>query len=73
MRAWGGPFDMTIDFGYRTDAEVEPATQVRVTTSWEHVASMVKVLQAFVDEYEKQAGKLPDLEKLRVSDEEDSK
>ncbi len=72
MRAWGGPFDITLDFGYRADPEIEPATQVRISMSWEHVAATVKLLQAFIDEYEQQAGKIPDLEKLRIDEEVDS-
>lgn len=64
---------MTLDFGYRADPEIEPATQVRLSMSWEHVSSMVKVLQSIVEGYEDQAGKLPDLEKLRQEDEEGSK
>jgi hypothetical protein len=72
MRAWGGPFDITLDFGYRADPEIEPATQVRLSMSWEHVAATVKVLQVLVDGYEEQAGNLPDLEKLRLDDEEES-
>jgi hypothetical protein len=72
MQAWGGPFDLTLDFGYRADPDVEPADQVRVTMSWEHATAMVKVIQALVDNYEAQAGKLPDLEKLRQDAEEGS-
>jgi hypothetical protein len=73
MRAWGGPFDITLDFGYRADPEIEPATQARLTMSWEHAAATVKVLKALVDGYEEQAGTLPDLENLRIDDEEESK
>lgn len=65
MQAFGNPFDLTIDFGWRLDQDTEPETQARLTMSWEHAASTAKVLQSLVDEYEKQAGKLPDLQKLR--------
>jgi len=72
MRAWGGPFDLTMDFGYRADPEAMPETQVRVSMSWEHALAMVNVVRALVDDYEEQAGKLPDLEKLRQdADKED--
>jgi hypothetical protein len=73
MQVFGGPFDLTLDFGYRADPEASPATQVRVTMSWEHGLAMLKVLQALVDTYEKEAGKLPDLEKLRLDDEEEDR
>jgi len=65
MRGWGGPFDLTLDFGYRADPETMPETQFRVSMSWEHALAMVNVVRALVEEYESQAGKLPDLEKLR--------
>lgn len=65
MRAWGGPFDLALDFGYRADPDAAPETKVRVSMSWEHAVAMVKVVQALTDDYQEQAGKLPDLEKLR--------
>jgi LmbE family N-acetylglucosaminyl deacetylase len=64
MAAHGGPFDITLDFGYRI-ADGDPDVQVRLTMSWEHVLAMVKALQKMVDTYEKQTGPLPDLERLR--------
>jgi hypothetical protein len=71
MRGWGGPFDLTLDFGYRADPEAAPETQVRISMSWEHAIAMVKVVKALADTYEEQAGKLPDLEKLRQNAEEE--
>lgn len=71
MRVWGGPFDLTLDFGYRADSEAHPATQARLSMSWEHATAMVKLLQSFIEEYENQAGKIPDLEKLRIDDDEE--
>ena len=70
MAAQGGPFDITLDFGYRVLADDDPAVQVRVTMSWEHAAAMVKALQAMVDNYEQQVGKLPDLESVKLTEEE---
>jgi hypothetical protein len=65
MAANGGPFDLTLDFGYRARPEDEPEVQVRVTMSWEHTLAMIKALQVLVDGYEEQVGALPDLEHLR--------
>lgn len=66
MAAVGGPFDVTLDFGYRANPADEPEVAVRVTMSWEHVLSMVKALQVMVDSYEQQiGGKLRDLDSLK--------
>jgi hypothetical protein len=68
MAAHGGPFDITLDYGYRADPNDEPEIQVRVTMSWEHAAAMVKALRHMVDNYESQVGKLPDLESVKLEE-----
>lgn len=68
MQAHGGPFDLTVEFGYRMTPAREPDTQVIVSMSWEHAKAMVKALQALVDNYEQQVGSLPDLEPLKVEE-----
>ncbi len=65
MAAHGGPFDLTLDFGYRADPGEEPEVQARITMSWEHALAMVKAIQALVDGYEQQVGPLRDLTELR--------
>jgi hypothetical protein len=65
MAAHGGPFDISLDFGYRAEPEDDAEVQVRVTMSWEHASAMVKVLQSLVDGYQEQVGQLPNLERLR--------
>ena len=69
MAAHGGPFDLTLDFAYRAKPDDEPDLQVRVTMSWEHAAVMVKALHGMVDNYEEQVGKIPDLERVKVTEE----
>jgi hypothetical protein len=65
MQAHGGPFDLTLDFGYRATPDEEPEIQVRVTMSWEHALATVKALHVMVDGYQDQIGRLPDLEHMR--------
>lgn len=69
MAAHGGPFDLTLLFGYRMDPATEPELQVAVTMSWEHAAVMAKALQVLVDNYEEQVGALPDLAHVRLVEE----
>jgi hypothetical protein len=69
MAAQGGPFDITLEFGYRRIPDDDPEVQVRVTMSWEHAAAMVKAMQGMVDNYEQQVGKLPDLESVKLTEE----
>jgi hypothetical protein len=69
MAAHGGPYDLTLDFGYRAVPTDEPEVQARVTMSWEHAAAVVKALQGMVDNYQQQVGPLPDLEHLRDQEE----
>jgi hypothetical protein len=62
MRTYAGPFDLTMDFGYRVGSEDdEPEPQVRVTMSWEHASAMVKALGPVIDSYEEQVGPVPDI------------
>ena len=61
MQAHGGPFDLTLDFGYRVRPDDDPTVVARVSMSWEHVVSMLKVLQGVVDGYQRQVGPIPDL------------
>lgn len=61
MSAQGGPFDVTLDFGYRAAPTDDPEVGVRVTMSWEHALSVAKALQELVDGYAKQVGPIPDL------------
>jgi LmbE family N-acetylglucosaminyl deacetylase len=65
MAVHGGPFDLTLEFGYRADPVEEPEVQARITMSWEHALAMVKAMQALVDAYQEQVGPLRDLTALR--------
>jgi hypothetical protein len=69
MAAHGGPFDLTLDFAYRARPEDDPDVQVRVTMSWEHAAIMVKALRGMVENYEEQVGPIPDLERVKMTEE----
>lgn len=68
MAAHGGPFDLTLDFGYRAQPDDEPEIQVRVTMSWEHASAMVKAMHQMVDNYQQQVGQLPDLERVKETE-----
>lgn len=61
MAAVGGPFDLTMEFGYRAHPDKDPEAQVVVTTSWEHAREMAIALTRMVEQYEKKVGKLPQL------------
>jgi hypothetical protein len=65
MEAQGGPFDLTLNFGFRAVPDEEPEVQTRVSMSWEHAKAMVKAIQGLVDDYEEKVGEIPDLERLR--------
>lgn len=62
MRAQASPFDVAIDFGYRTGQE-SPAFEVRIAMSWPHLELMVKSLQDLVEGYKEQVGPIPDLQR----------
>ena len=58
MAAHGGPFDVTLDFGYRAGKDPNPEFDVRVSMSWEHAVSMVAILQRLIEQYESQVESL---------------
>lgn len=65
MAAQGGPFDITLLFGYRFDPEEEPEVQVALTMSWEHLKVAADALQDLVAQYQTEVGPLPDLKQLK--------
>lgn len=60
VHAQGGPFEITLDVGYRCGPE-DPEVAARVVMSWEHLSVLLKVLQKQLDEYQEQVGPLPNL------------
>lgn len=58
MAANGGPYDVTLSFGYRVDHADEPTYEVRVAMSWEHAMTMVAVMQGQIEQYESQVPSL---------------
>ncbi len=72
MAAHGGPFDVTLDFGFRAEADAEPDPQIQVTMSWEHALAMLKSLQTLVDGYQAEVGLIPDLTRVRRGDGDES-
>lgn len=71
VAARGGAFDLTLDLGYALPSESldqpsNPDWLVRVSMSWEHAASLIGVLQGAIQEYEKQVGALPPVDKLQT-------
>jgi hypothetical protein len=63
MTAHGGPFDVTLDFGFRATQEDEPNWEARITMSWEHAISVVRILERVIRDYERQ---VPSLATIRV-------
>lgn len=61
LKAHSGPFDVTLDFGYRIDPKAEPPAEVRIVMSWEHLSVALPILAAQLANYEKQLGPLPKL------------
>jgi len=51
VTAHGGPFDLTLDFGYRPGGETYD-TQVRLAMSWEHTKLLSEMLGQAVKQYE---------------------
>jgi hypothetical protein len=73
LAASGGPFDVALDFGYNPpEAGQDPSMelvewQVRIMMSWEHLASMLPLLQTLVEQYEERVGPIPDVAKAAES------
>jgi hypothetical protein len=70
----GGPFDLSIEFGYvvppgEGEAPQPPIWQVRVAMSWEHAQALRDLLDAQLREYQNIVGELPSIEKLKISGE----
>src|SRR4051812_2226191 len=68
MTVTGGAFDIALDFGRRVGDEAATAL-VRVNMSYEHLASMVRVLSNVVEQYSEQFGPLPDPEAIIATQE----
>jgi hypothetical protein len=68
----GGAFDVTLDLGYSLPGDSPdqpppaPEWLARVSMSWEHAASLIRLLSGSIKQYEDQVGPLPDVEKARV-------
>jgi hypothetical protein len=50
-----GPYDLTLDLGYRV-GDLEPKADVRVVLSWEHAVAVRDAIDHAVDAYEKATG-----------------
>ncbi len=61
VQFYGGPFDITLDLGYRPASDVEPEMLVKVTMSWEHARVLHEILGRLVDDYESKVGLIPRL------------
>jgi hypothetical protein len=59
----GGPYDVTLDFGFRPDQDTDPTYEARISMSWEHAMSVVRILERMINEYEKQ---IPSLGAMRT-------
>jgi hypothetical protein len=68
----GGSFDVSLDLGFAVpgDSPDQPAPApewlARMTMSWEHAASLMRILEGAIKQYEDQVGPLPDVEKAQV-------
>lgn len=74
----GGAFDCSLELGYAIPpgGDEEPSVPqwlARVAMSWEHARALYNLLGDAIAKYEDQAGKLPDLERLRVVEANDDR
>jgi hypothetical protein len=60
VRLAGTPYDVALDFGYRTDESPPKEPTVRVVMTWEHAKDVLLLLQNSVEQYESQAGPIRD-------------
>lgn len=58
VQAHGGPFDLTLDFGYRPNPATDPEFEARITMSWEHAVALAVILGKLIEQYESQVESL---------------
>jgi hypothetical protein len=62
MSAHGGPFDVLLDFAQRTpDDTGDPQPDVRIAMSWEHLSTVIPILERLLESYKREMGALPDV------------
>lgn len=62
VSAHGGPFDLTLDLGYRSGGGDGPVEfETRVVMSWEHAKVLSRMIGYLVDDFEGQVAPVPDL------------
>ncbi len=61
VHAVGTAYDLSVDFAYRTSPDEQVPAAARIVMSWEHAASLVKVLGRMVEGYEQEVGKVRDI------------
>jgi hypothetical protein len=72
----GGAFEITFDLGFAVPAESPdqapqpPQWLARVSMSWEHAVAFNRFLAKAIHEYQERVGQLPDVEKLRVGEQQ---
>ena len=55
-----GPFDLTLDLGYRKDDAPPEEFPVRAVMTWEQAKSLANLLGKAVQEYEEEVGEIRD-------------
>jgi hypothetical protein len=64
MRLQGTPYDVALDFGYRTDEAPPAAPAVHLVMTWEHAKDLLTLLGKAVEEYGEQVGGIREFESV---------
>lgn len=64
VRLAGTPYDVALDFGYRTDEAPPEAPAVHVVMTWEHAKDLLTLLGKAVDEYNERVGSIREFDSV---------
>ncbi len=64
VRLGGTPYDVALDFGYRTDEAPPKAPTVHLVMTWEHAKDLLTLLGKAVEEYDEKIGSIREFESV---------
>jgi hypothetical protein len=64
VRLAGTPYDVALDFGYRTGEGPPNEAAVHLVMTWEHAKDVLTILGKAVEEYDKNVGAIRDFESV---------
>ena len=64
MRLGGTPYDVALDFGYRTDETPPRTPSARIVMTWEHAKDLLTLLGQAVQEYDEKVGTIREFESV---------